>query len=578
MSSYRLGNLLKEKILFLNRNLKRLFMNNLLSLLSGSTLLVITLILPYSGDGKEVQLGWWDQSLFLASLKEALSGKSPVGVTEGLVGPGYIALGVITTKILGTNPATSLVILNRVSFFSTVLVFFVISSLLLRKVLQANVQIPASIYGHKAIIIANILAFLYTFTLVLSSNFVSFSDIPWTHFPATLLTLVCILSTVYSVEGLTNNRPTQYVSFTILGTALGLLMQVRFFEGVIFVAALVVWLLLLFLKHLKSSKKGLWLTIKAVPVVLFSFIVTSYLSLFLSHTKNFHMLYFTLAKHNPTIREITKIYIDNFPLKFIQLFIDPNFFSMNQNYTIQPIIFGFNFTSWKMPLVLQVPVLIYLLPCTLILLVFILFVKKDTSFFLSAEFFLPLLVATGLITGYVSSAASGSPHLKYGFVRDFMAPTWCLALTAGPWIFYSYIGSHIVYVRKLLLLLPSALPIFICLLYGQVLIKFTPFFQFKDFHIQTLNLSHHCSGLECSVRVKMYNSKKQLVEAPRQRYIITSLCPSTAEQTAVTLSSENQLFTLPSCVESYPVNVFPVNMGYAGTPEAPASWVFKPAK
>jgi hypothetical protein len=76
----------------------------------------------------------------------------------------------------------------------------------------------------------------------------------------------------------------------------------------------------------------------------------------------------------------------------------------------------------------------------------------------------------------------------------------------------------------------------------------------------------------------MYNSKKQLVEAPRQRYIITSLCPSTAEQTAVTLSSENQLFTLPSCVESYPVNVFPVNMGYAGTPEAPASWVFKPAK
>jgi hypothetical protein len=64
MSSYRLGNLLKEKILFLNRNLKRLFMNNLLSLLSGSTLLVITLILPYSGDGKEVQLGCYHNKNF----------------------------------------------------------------------------------------------------------------------------------------------------------------------------------------------------------------------------------------------------------------------------------------------------------------------------------------------------------------------------------------------------------------------------------------------------------------------------------------------------------------------------------
>lgn len=553
-------------------------MNNLIPLFSGSMLLLITLILPYSGDGEEVQVGWSDQRLFLASLKEALSGKSPVHVTEGLVGPGYVALGVITTKILGTNPSTSLVILNRFSFLSTVLVFFIISFVLLHKVLRTNEQIPSMISRNRAITISSILAFAYTFTLVLSSNFVSFSDIPWTHFTATLLILLCILLTIYSVEEVRKKKLTQYVGFSLLSTVLGLLTQVRFFEAVIFITAMAVWLLLLFIKYMRSSKRGILVVVKAVPVVAFFFIVTSYLSLFLSHAKTFHMLYFTLAKHNPIIREITKIYIEDFPLKFTQLFIDPNFFTMNQPYNIQPIIFGFKFTSFQMPLLLQVPAFLYLLPCTVVLLWFILFVKKDISLFLSAEFFLPVLVGTGLIIGYVSSAASGSSHLKYGFVRDFMAPSWCLALAAGPWIFYSCMGSRIVHIRKLLLWLPLALSIFICLLYGQVLIKFTPLFQFKDFHIQTLNLIPRCSGVECSVVVKTYNSKKQLIEAPRQRYIITSLCPPTGEQKAITLYSENQLFALPSCSESYPVYVFPVNMGYNGPDEPSASWLFKPTK
>lgn len=553
-------------------------MNNLIPLFSGSMLLLITLILPYSGNGEEVQVGWWDQRLFLASLKQALSGESPVHVTEGLVGSGYVALGVIITKILGTNPAASLVALNRFSFLSTVLVFFIISFVLLHKVLRRNEQIPSIIFRDSAITISSIIAFAYTFTLVLSSNFVSFSDIPWTHFTATLLIILCILITIYSVEEVRKKKLTQYIGFSLLGIVLGLLTQVRFFEGVIFIMAMSIWLLLLFIKYRRSSKRCLLVVVKAVPVVTLFFVVTSYLSLFISHSKNFHMLYFTLAKHDPVMREITKIYLEDFPLKFIQLFIDPNFFTMNQSYNIQPIIFGFKFTSFQMPLLLQVPAFIYLLPWTLVLLWLILFVKKDMSLFLSAEFFLPLFVGTGLIIGYVSSAASGSLHLKYGFVRDFMAPSWCLALAGGPWIFYSCMGSHTVHIRKLLLWLPPALSIFICLLYGQVLIKFTPIVHFKNFHIQTLNLSPRCSGVECSVVVKMYNSKKHLIEAPRQRYIITSSCPQTGEQKAITLSYENQLFTLPSCSESYPVYVYPVNMGYNGPNEPSASWLFKPTK
>jgi hypothetical protein len=68
--SSSLGNLLKEKLLSLKEKFTRIH-EHLSLLFSGSMLLLITLILPYSGDGEEVQVGWSDQRLFLASLKRS---------------------------------------------------------------------------------------------------------------------------------------------------------------------------------------------------------------------------------------------------------------------------------------------------------------------------------------------------------------------------------------------------------------------------------------------------------------------------------------------------------------------------
>lgn len=569
---------MKRKLIFLKIYINRIFLNNIIFLISCSMLVLITFILPDSGLGEKIQPLWNDQSVFLTSLQQALSGKSPDYVNQGLVGSGYIALGVLTTKILGSQPAIALVALNRFCFISTALVFFLISHFLMGKVLSESRVLQDKLSSIKVNILATILAFSYTIFLVLSSNFVAFSDIPWTHFPATLLTLICLLTIIYSLEGFTKRKTIQYMWFSFLGSALGLLTQIRFFEGAVLIISIATWLFLVVLKNGICRTNIKRLVFKVLPTTSLFFIITSYLCLFISNTKNFHMLYLTFAKHNPSLKEATRIYLDNFPAKFIQLFVDTNFFNMNQSYTVQPIIFGFNLSSWRMPLLLQVPALIYIFPALIIILLLIIFIEKNLLGVVSVEICLPLLVGSGLILGYVSSAATGSPLLKYGFVRDFMAPTWCLALITGPWCFYRYLHLVNIPIRNFILKLFPIIPILIGIVYGQILIKSTSFFQFKDFHVQTVHVKPTCRNLECSIIVKMYNLKNQIIEAPRERYIINGLCPSTGEERAVTLLSQNQHFTLPPCPDSYPVYVFPVNMGYTGSLEPPASWLFTPAK
>jgi hypothetical protein len=47
-----------------------------------------------------------------------------------------------------------------------------------------------------------------------------------------------------------------------------------------------------------------------------------------------------------------------------------------------------------------------------------------------ANILVPLLTAGGLVLAYTAAAASGSPHLKYGFMRDYVAPMALLTVVA----------------------------------------------------------------------------------------------------------------------------------------------------
>ena len=528
-------------------------------------LIILVCLLPYSGLGENVQTTWNDQQIFLNSLKEAISGLSPTSVDLGILGAGYVALGVLTVKILGVDPASALVLINRISFLATVLLFFRISIILSSKAVERK-----SFFGFQlGIRVRHFIAFFYTITVLLSTNFVSFSDIPWTHFPATTILLACFYTLLIYLDRHRSRKNSQYFWLCILGAVTGILIQVRFFEGIVFLISLFLCSLLSLINEKKifASAK---IILKITSVFILFLGISSYFCLTLSHAAKVNMLYFTAAQHSPAMKEATKLYFDNFPLKFIQLFVDPNFFSLGQNYDLQPLIFGFTVDAWKMPLFMQIPALIYSLPVAIGLFLFFIFrYKKSFSINFNYNFFLPFLIGLLLILGYVSSAASGSPHLKFGFVRDFMAPTWFLGLASGPWVFYQPIYSlPSKKAQRILLIGLPLIPLVISIIYGQLLIK--PI-EFDQFHISEIRMNYSCRESVCSLSVDMYNAHGKKIHASDERYIVNSFCPLNGKETAITLTSKDSVFSMPSCPGDFEVNIIPVITGFAATPQLPNS-------
>lgn len=539
-------------------------------------LLVITLSLPYSGQGEVVQVTWSDQSVFLKALQDVLAGKPSLLIENGVVGSGYTTLGVLVTQLTGVSPQAALVLLNRFSFVSTVLVFFLLSKILTIQGLKAiNLEGDVS-YQIKYISrkFSNLVAFIYTIILLFSAHFVSFSDIPWSHFPATLLALLGILSILYLDNNLKKgNSKISLLWLSIFGLSLGLLTQVRSFEGIALSISVIIWGFFVSVNVIKISgtKTYFKYIVRYLLIVTLSFALTFYGSLLITHQNSVPLLYASLKEQNPFAREIFTTYPDNFWVKFVQVFIDPNFFSINQSYQIKPLIFGFEFDSWRMPFLLQIPSLMYSVPASFLLVIFLV-IKRKRKAFVDPSILIPLLVGSILTLAYICSPTFGSPHLKYGVVRNMMLVSWCFALVASPGNFYPYLVPRD---NLSVFLMPIILPIIVGIIYGQILVR-AEFIEFNYMHIKEIKLEQDCQQLTCSINVKTYNPKGKPIQPPYQRYIVTGSCPSTGKIMATTLSRQGQPFTLLPCPESYTVDVYPINMGFAGTPEIPISWQFTP--
>lgn len=557
-------------------------MKNYTPLVFAGLLFLIVIVLPNSGQGEIVKLSWWDQSVFLKALQEVLAGKPSWSVDNGLVGSGYITLGVLVTKLFSIDPKRSLVLLNRFSFISTTLMFYWISLFLNYRALnQINIIEKSAKTNHK--ITASLVAFIYSLTLIFSSNFVSFSDIPWSHFPASLMAMSCLLLIFYIEESYRHKKNRKLLfELSGFGFLLGLLVQIRTFEGIALALGIATWLSLLGLiyplatiKRLKNSN-GFKL-IKLMIVVSLSYSISFFTSMIVTNQKNINLLYQGLTKieYDPILKEMYTTYPDIFPLKFIQLFIDPNFFSYNQNYEIESLVFGFDFDSFQMPFLLQVPFLLYAMPAVIIILIISTYRRNLKVILKDSSFVIPIITGLVLTVAYLGSPLFGSPHLKYGVVRNMMLVMWCLALVAGPWHFYPYVLPC----RRRLLLKRlvglCSIPILVSVVYGQIIVQFTGFWEFEKMHIEKIELDKTCRELTCSLNVISYNDQGQIIKIPNQRYIVAGICPSSQKRMATTVNPD-QSFTLLPCSERYQVDIYPINMGFAGTSEVPVSWQFTP--
>src|SRR5262249_3284526 len=132
------------------------------------------------------------------------------------------------------------------------------------------------------------------------------------------------------------------------------------------------------------------------------------------------------------------------PMKLMQLFIEPcwNALCSLSDYAggahpLPPDVVGGataagNERLWRLPLAVQLPSLVLLPLCAVAVAGIVVWAVRHRAAARPRSRAIRLLVettvaATGLVFGYAASTLTGSPHLRYGFARDFLLP----ALLAG---------------------------------------------------------------------------------------------------------------------------------------------------
>ena len=114
------------------------------------------------------------------------------------------------------------------------------------------------------------------------------------------------------------------------------------------------------------------------------------------------------------------------PAKLVQLFVDPCFYSLCSisDYKTGGGD-GSNLDLWSLPLAVQLPALVFLPLCVVGVGALVVRALRRRSSWEGHTRELRLLVemtiaSCGLVVGYAASTLSGSPHLRYGFARDFL--------------------------------------------------------------------------------------------------------------------------------------------------------------
>lgn len=349
---------------------------------------------PASGLGPTSVSEWSDQIIFLRALTRVLEQGLPDPETRTLVGPAYVGLGVAVHWLSGLDPAQALVLLSRLTFAACAGILATVAT-----AYRARAGI-----GLQLTLAAVVILSLGT------SVWFRFADIPWTHFVAAALLGSILLVSL--------SRLPLALRAALIG-ALGVtLLQTRLFEALVALIAGGLILPVAIVRYWRplSSRPAALLSWLALPALLGGAVAFVAIGA-LSHNWTLYEQYRNQAGMvlSPELAL----------LKAIQLFWDTCFATVCafNSAPLSPWILD----SWRQPLLLQLPGLAAagagLL--TLVLL------RPRRALRLPLGVLFATLAAGGIVLAYVSGAPSGSPHLKYGFFRDFVPP---LVLLTGAFI------------------------------------------------------------------------------------------------------------------------------------------------
>jgi hypothetical protein len=338
--------------------------------------------------------GWHDQQVFITAATQTIEQGLPDAETRGLVGPAYVGLTLATGQIFGLDPGSALLLLSRLIFVACAIV---LGTVAMRDRLQADVGFQA------ALALVAVLA-------LATSVWVRAPDIPWTHFVAAALLGATVLVSL--------SRLPLLVRSALIGLMAVVLLQTRLFEVMVAAIAAVLILPVAAARYRQSFRD--WPATVLLQVVL-PFLIGGALGFVgvgtLSHNWSLYQQYDDYAGMVLTPQLA--------PIKAVQLFWDTCFATIC-DFARAPavsLLTGGGLEGWRQPLSLQLPGLIGAGAGLLTLLV----LRPRRILQLPLGVIFATLTAGGLVMAYVSGAPSGSPHLKYGFFRDFVPPLMLLS-------------------------------------------------------------------------------------------------------------------------------------------------------
>jgi hypothetical protein len=406
-------------------------------------------LLPVSGWASVMFTGWLDQKRDLAALRSVIAVGHADAISQNLIGPAYIAVAAVIHDVLRLSPEDSLVLLTRGSYVLSA----ALGVVLVRTVLRQLTAAPPLVT----------LAAQFAFVgFVFAVGTWHWSDVPWSHFFAAFLA-VAFYAARFMPARLT------VASATGIGATTALLSLTRSFE---LMAVLLAWVFALAafavfrlsgprtlrLAHVVSGAGAFLVASAAV------YLVTGKRELFLLYGNHLDQQSGNLPQHE--IAQTPTFSFSLVPAKLVQLFVEPCYDALCSlsDYAggarpLPPELLPSGVESagnerlWRLPLAIQLPSLVLLPLCLVAVAAMVVWAARNRSVGHDRSRAIRLLAemtiaSTGLVLGYTASTLTGSPHLRYGFARDFLLPALLTGIvavalvSAGTWLALSRIRGR----------------------------------------------------------------------------------------------------------------------------------------
>jgi hypothetical protein len=401
-------------------------------------------LLPVSGWATVMFDSWFDQQRDLEALRSVLESGSAEAITDSVIGPAYIAAAALVHELFGLSAEDSLVALTRASYALSVAGGVLLVGVLVRRLTSAPPIVS--------------LAAQFTFVaLAFAVGTWHWSDVPWSHFFAAFLAVA-----VYVIRFAPARFGAPHAAAA--GAVLALLAATRTFE---FGAVVLAWglavVVLAALRVDRWTPRGAhiaWGSAAFVGATVLAYAATGKRNLFVLYSS--HLDHQSGNVGSGELAETPTFSLSLVPTKLVQLFVEPCYYALCSISDYEGRVAGLspqlvgdagNYRLWRLPLAVQLPSLLLLPLCMLVVAALVVWAVRNRPAARERLQSLRLLVeltlaSTGILLGYAASTLTGSPHLRYGLVRDFLLPALLIGIvsvalvSAGVWILLSRMGRR----------------------------------------------------------------------------------------------------------------------------------------